>query len=100
MFFILAAAQLSAADLTDLRCVYVFQTAATAATGTEQLAVSNVASWFEGRLSARHPDLQVSNYVNQHFTFQKVTVGDADLVKCSQIFTDWQSQEIAGVSHW
>jgi hypothetical protein len=97
--FVLAAVQLTATDLRDLRCVYVFQTAASAVTGEERSAVQGTEQWFEGRLSAMHPELDVYDYVNEHFTFKKVPVHDADLVQCSQIFTDWESKEIAGTPH-
>jgi hypothetical protein len=99
MLFPIAAAQLSVTDLRDLRCVYVFQTAATALTGDERSAIQGTQQWFEGRLSARQPKLNVFDYVNEHFTFRKVGVGDADLLQCSQIFTDWEAQEIAGKEH-
>ena len=99
MFFLIAAAQLSVADLQDLRCVYVFQTAATALKGTERSTLYGGQLWFEGRLSARQPKLNVSNYVIEHFTFRKVEVGDADLMRCSQAFTDWQTADLAGKEH-
>ncbi len=99
MLFLIAAAQLSVTDMRDLRCVYVFQTAATTLTGDERAAVLGTQQWFEGRLSARQPKLNVFDYVNEHFTFRKVAVGDNDLMKCSQTFTEWEAAEIAGKRH-
>lgn len=99
MLFAIAAAKLAVADLADLRCVYVFQTASIAATGDNRWAMSSAQRWFEGRLSARHPELNVTEYVTEHFVFQKVAVGDADLNQCSQIVTRWQEQELSGGPH-
>lgn len=99
MFLLIAAAQLSVTDLQDLRCVYVFQTAATALKGEERLQFYATEQWFEGRLSARQPKLNVSSYVTQYFTFGKAKVGDADLMQCSQIFTTWGIADLAGKEH-
>ena len=99
MFLLIAAAQLSVTDLQDLHCVYVFQTAATALKGDERSTIYSIEQWFAGRLSARQPKLNVSNYVTEHFIFRKVQVGDADVTQCSQIFTDWEAADIAGKEH-
>ena len=99
MLSIIAAAQLTVADLTDLRCVYVYQTASTAVTGDNRWAMTTAQTWFEGRLSARNPQLHVMNYVTKNFVFPKRAVGDADLRQCSQIFARWQEQELGGGSH-
>ena len=99
LFAIAAAAQLSAADLTDLRCVYVFQTAAQALTGEDRWVMTTAQRWFEGRLAGRHPDLLVTSYVEDNFVGRKVAVGDADLYRCNGIVTKWQTEELKVEPH-
>ena len=96
MLFLIAAAQLSAADLLDLRCVYVFQTVASATTGEDRQAAKWTQQWFEGRLSARHPHLNVDDYVSKYFVFRKVASSSADLEQCSQTYTSWAAEQIVG----
>jgi hypothetical protein len=90
----LMALQLSATDLRDLRCSYVSEKFAATKSGEEKATVTWLQQWFDGRLSARHPTLNILDYNHQHFGKSKVT--EADFEKCSQIYTDWAAQQIVG----
>lgn len=94
MLALLVAAQLSATDLRDLRCVYVFETASATAANREKVpALQNTAQWFRGRLSASQPNLNVFHYVSEHFV-RKVSVGNADIAVCAQALAEWEAKEI------
>ena len=95
VFFLIAAAQLSATDLRDLRCVYVFETRSIAAGGGEKgLADQINAQWFRGRLSSSQPKLRVFRYVSEHFRDRKSAVSDADVQLCASVIAEWDAEEV------
>lgn len=93
LWFLLAV-QLSATDLRDLRCSYVSEKLAATTNGEEKDTLKWPQQWFDGRLSVRHPTLNILDYAEEHF--RKSKVSEADLDRCSQIYTDWAAQQIVG----
>ena len=66
-----AAFALSETHKRDVRCVWVVSQASfQAEEGQEKLAFASLRNWYEGRLSARQPDLVVQAYVDQNFVFR------------------------------
>ena len=84
--------QLSATDLSDLRCSYVSEKLAATKRSEERATVKWLQQWFDGRLSVRQPTLNILDYTDEHFGKSKVS--EADFVKCSQIYTDWAARQI------
>jgi hypothetical protein len=91
---LLVAAQLSATDVRDLRCSYVVEKVSATTAGEEKDTAKWLQQWFDGRLSARHPSLNIVHYRAEHFA--DVPVGEDDFLQCSQFYTEWAGQQIAG----
>jgi hypothetical protein len=95
--FLIAALNLSATDLRDLRCLYVFESRAVAESGSgerdKSAADQNVAQWFRGRLSVSQPHMSVAKYLKHHFYDFKVAVTRADIESCSAVIGGWQARE-------
>ena len=95
LFYVIAAVQLSATDLRDLRCVYVFETRSIAAGGGEKGVADQInAQWFRGRLSASQPKLNVFHYVTDHFRRPKVPVTGRNLEGCAKTIAEWEAEEV------
>ena len=92
---LLVAAQLSATELRDLRCVYVLESASVIAADRKKVpALQNTAQWFRGRLSASQPNLNVFHYVTAHFVRPKLAIGDEDMAICANALAQWEAKEV------
>ena len=85
--------QLSATEQRDLRCSYINAKFAATKSGEKKATVKWLQQWFDGRLSARHPTLNILHYYAEHFGKSKVS--DAQFERCSQIYTNRAAQQIA-----
>jgi hypothetical protein len=94
VFILIVAAQLSATDLRDLKCVYVLEQTSIAGPTDKVDAIQNIAQWFRGRLSASQPKLNVFRYVTEHFEHRKVAFGDADMAICTKVIAEWEADQI------
>ena len=91
---LLIAAQLSATDIRDLRCSYSLEKISATKTGEDKDSVKWLQQWFDGRLSARQPTLNILDYSADHFA--RLSVSEADFERCSQFYMEWAAQQIAG----
>lgn len=95
---LLIAAQLSATEVRDLRCVYVPERASVIAENRQKVAaLQNTAQWFRGRLSASQPDLNVFHYVTEHFVRPKLAVGETDIAICANALAEWDAREVGSL---
>ena len=93
-----AAVALTEVDRFDLRCVWVsrqLEWHAQANSDEREVGLS-LATWFEGRLAGRPPDLLVSPYVEENFTFAGATSTDSDLKACFDVFAKWHERDLEG----
>ena len=91
---VLVAAQLSATDLRDVRCAYVFEQIIPTKSAEDRDTAKWLQQWFHGRLSVSQPTLNVLDYATAHF--KKVPVAEADFEQCSNIYMDWARQQLMG----
>ena len=94
MLAILVAAQLSATDLRDVRCAYVYEKIIATKSGEDRDTAKWLQQWFYGRLSASQPTLNALDYATAHF--KNTPVAEADFEQCSNYYMDWARAQIVG----